>query len=1137
MAKKKLFKSKSNFSIRRLHQSGNYGNIYERDYTTIVNSLDNPGGQIPIFNSPTFKLTIGANLNKKKRYFYGNWENNPSSLNSNWTLDNMPTSNSVDNKFELNLKSKKLTDYACYGSSAELIKASLSNIVSNFPAEIYVTDNILNDKGVFDVVDDLGTVSTGSTMYGYRDYVIVDNPFFIDIIQNSVPENSLVNKLRYLCDSITEYNILDGNGTIVSNGEAFKEWNANHNDNKSMRTIILPQASQLNNENCLTNGDLLATVKFYSIDENGTTENVIDIICFYLNGGLFYLTNPSKKGYRIKPNSKNIEKFFNGLSDFEKVILNRKTNYSAVFEYYKEYDEHGWLMKEKTYKWPTSKGDWNISINGPAYSKYIEDLTELSISYDELFTNSIQRDMTHESINNMDLTGGVLIENDEAQLNSAKMTKILNVVGRQFDEIKKYADNIKSTNIITYTQEQNTPDYFLTDSLDLSGWEVKEILNGVSSDIVTPPMYSSRGAGFNANEANNEFLRRLKLNSKHIFSKKGTKQGIEDLMAVFGYHSTDWLRRYYGSLLPMHLRKAYILSEHTYVANGYASNKTDDDFVNNVKRINQLKDSFDIDGINNPDGYYDDLQGIPVAEINTTIPSDSTQSNTLISDNVPTEKNNDYKYIKVNNDYYEWVGYRQLTQVPIDYNDRKIIYGTTIPTEKVESNAKYIVMRLYYYQWAGAYKKLLEKPLDAVNVSNYKIVTNAESLNTKDNSVQYLVFNSKYYEWDSNAGENKEGAYVMLDNEPSNLQTKNTKAYNSVPNIQDKEVKYIIFRGEYYEWSGKYVSTGNPPNDSTSGNTSYRDVLPEEEDSTAKKYIALNTYFIWDGLYKLYNKKVIVPWFDKTLKYDGGTYFQMKGAWGRNDGKTDDPEITETSVYAYSVSKVHYATNLEELFNIPYRNIDVNGIYYIGNDDTYYKVKDLDKHNKIDGWENPSIEEIEMCNRIIDVNKGNNPHTGEYDNGYSYLEAYGELFKNSTFDNVKKSEIANYSSYGFNIARYAESTKCMYFGNTEIGDNLQPLRNMSGNRKIKPYNFLGGEEYEETASLSIINSKEFHITFDDAHREFIEKDVIPYVSQMVPSTTIFSYSFEHLTGDDNVFTARSHDIICDGGICPIFGVR
>ena len=50
--------------------------------------------------------------------------------------------------------------------------------------------------------------------------------------------------------------------------------------------------------------------------------------------------------------------------------------------------------------------------------------------------------------------------------------------------------------------------------------------------------------GYTASDANNEFLRRLFLNSNNIFSKKGTKQAIEDLMGVFGFHSQDWYDKY-----------------------------------------------------------------------------------------------------------------------------------------------------------------------------------------------------------------------------------------------------------------------------------------------------------------------------------------------------------------------------------------------------------------------------------------------------------------------------------------------------------------------------------------------------------------------------------------------------------------
>jgi hypothetical protein len=96
---------------------------------------------------------------------------------------------------------------------------------------------------------------------------------------------------------------------------------------------------------------------------------------------------------------------------------------------------------------------------------------------------------------------------------------------------------------------------------------------------------------------------------------------------------------------------------------------------------------------------------------------------------------------------------------------------------------------------------------------------------------------------------------------------------------------------------------------------------------------------------------------------------------------------------------------------------------------------------------------------------------------------------------------------------------------------------LRGENRIKPYNFFGGNIFDEASSLSVINSKELHIIFDDAHRDFLEKDVLPYLKQIIPSTTIFSYSFEHLDGDDGkLYDARSYQVICDGGICPIYNV-
>ena len=63
------------------------------------------------------------------------------------------------------------------------------------------------------------------------------------------------------------------------------------------------------------------------------------------------------------------------------------------------------------------------------------------------------------------------------------------------------------------------------------------------------------------------------------------------------------------------------------------------------------------------------------------------------------------------------------------------------------------------------------------------------------------------------------------------------------------------------------------------------------------------------------------------------------------------------------------------------------------------------------------------------MNKGNNPHTGNYDGGLEYYETFGKLFKDSKFNNVRDDETEIKFDYGFNVMRQADSTKCLYFHN------------------------------------------------------------------------------------------------------------
>ena len=916
MAKKKLYKSKSSFTLKRLHQSGSYGNIYERDYTTISSGGSVPSGQIPVYGSPSFKLSVRAGLNGQKKYNYGQWVTNTSECAGEnktlWTIDCMPEPNKQDTKIVLKPNTRKLTDFVCYGSAVELVKNTIKNIIANFPGELYVSNTKIKDTGIFEA----GTLPAGSDLSKNGDGYIIENPLMIDILQavrEDDAEHSVYSSLRYMCESYNDYEIIDANGNITKPSTDGAFWQ------------VEPASG---NDKCLINGTKLGSVLF---------GNKIRVNCYYYEGEILYISSATPRT-RIRPNEKVINNFFENLNDFEKVLLNRYTDYTAKLETYEEDDEKGWYITEKTYKWPKDKGSWNISVRGLFYSEYITSLEKLATTCDELFTDAMWRTMTHDAICNMDLTSQNS-DGDFESIDSSKIRKTLNIFGRQFDEIKKYADNIKSTNSITYDQNSNLPDYFLSDNLNLFGWETKTLLNNVPNDIVTEPMYGSRTMGYTAGDANNEFLRRLKLNSKSILSKKGTKQGVEELMSLFGFHSRDWIDMYYNN------------------------------------RITQLEQI-----------------------------------------------------------------YNNLNQNNYNEQDLAIVIDDEINKLRKEQ------------------EKVLKK---AFSFNEYVYVAQDYRYNNKEEN------------------------------------PKTTEEF-----VED--VKFLNAIKDTY--IGENLESNDPMD--------YYEGLPVVEVSIG-------------------DKTMVVPWFDKEKRYDSNAYFQMKGGWGRD-------EKLVYKKYDYSVSKIHFVREVEELYDLTYQSIDEKGYYYVANIDTYYKVKDINEHNNENGWvivEENNIRELE---NIIDDNKGNNPHTGEYDNGISYIETFSNLFKYTTFNNTRYDDVKYNTLYGFDIVRQSDSTKMLYFHNiydvnSKEFNRPDRINQLRGANSIKPHNFfednIGDEaiQYHEASSLSIINAKEFGVTFSQNYESFIRENVLPYIKQVIPSTTIFSYNFT-LYG-----LCKPEDIVCYGGT-PIFGV-
>ena len=157
-------KSHSNYVLKKRHQNVNGGTIYERDITTIGGRNNFSKGQVPIYQSGNFVITVNNEDNVQKSICSQGWEQNDNG--EVWTLESLDglikdETSSEDNKIVLKQDYYNLRDFAYFGSCSELIRASISDILKKYPGELFVpydntivytytfndTQMVLNDDG------------------------------------------------------------------------------------------------------------------------------------------------------------------------------------------------------------------------------------------------------------------------------------------------------------------------------------------------------------------------------------------------------------------------------------------------------------------------------------------------------------------------------------------------------------------------------------------------------------------------------------------------------------------------------------------------------------------------------------------------------------------------------------------------------------------------------------------------------------------------------------------------------------------------------------------------------------------------------------------------------------------------------
>lgn len=1052
-------KSHSNYVIKKRHQDTNDGTIFERDITTIGGINRFSKGQLPIYNSGNFIITARETNKTSKDYSNDNWFKNGGE-DIVWTYqDAAQQSQQKEDSLSIVLKRDyySLRDFAYFGSCSELIRASITDIINRFPGELYAIE--LDNKGV-NVFK--SSASADTDYYKYEDCeFLVDNPFDLNLHTQYINKDDIENSLRYFCNKgYEEYDFIYASG----NTSAITDFNLEVIEN-----------------NC----PYIAKI---------TINSEYKIVALVVDGGkVIYLTN--KTSWHIRPKHKHYIEFINSLDAFQKQLLNQtsKPKYTVCFEIIKE-NSFGYYKELENFTFPTTFGGYNLAVNDSAYSSYIESLIDVADFYDETFCDNLYRNLTHESIKNLDWSFRKEINDELAEnydFGGARVQKLIRLIGREFDELKFYIDGLSCSNTLTYDESNNMPDYFLTDALNNDGWDVTNIfpykstesgktyvvreldneitpykplfdsdenpinicypkgyINYCNGDTLTKkPIEDNKQYHINENgkvvnkiqqyitdkaytldEINNMFFKFLRLNSRNIFRHKGTIEGIEMILGMFGLTSKRWAENTVstrfnecessGSTIPYDYEiKEYVALSDFIVDSGIteASGITIDGF-NSSKTI-----VYDTDDFRN--GIYSPYQGLPIKQY-----MDEKRKIILVPYFNKDGIIDGNPYYQMNGGWM-WKSHQVTTQDEVYENG----YTETIKTIPSVSNIK----------------ELIELPYNRIK-----------------NKIIYYVNNIN-------------GSYVIIN------------GY-----VYELKVEYIINSSDDTE-EYEYIEAEVFNNSISVGGMFFYDII-----SVSSPYVSseeMETFSLND--------------------FDNGEHVRIYVINGTISilNNSDDDEFVDWDVTFYrngslNGDSVDGKTNYFILSDVDYKHYIVSGI-----DGDVFGWKQLKNDD----------DEYKQLSVLENYFNGNNPHCGDnkYDSGEEYFTYFEQLFKHAieekAFDErcfIDKNWSLNdiiekVTDCGFIIQHKVEHDKISYIGKISSSGDTEITVENNLDRKLLDEDHKNGDYiYNE----QIMNVKYVDLIFYCSYGEKLPKEyikymddvVMKYVGQMIPPNTILTIKYE-----------------------------
>lgn len=447
--------------------------------------------EAPLFTIGNF--TITTNLERRASKLF-----NQNKFSSFYTLDDLTQNTTIDMvdvlqsniNVKLNLDKSNLSNYAFFGSLVEYVRVSLEEIITEWPASLYVSKSKETSQ------------LTGLTVENYTYDSLEENATF------KISTNRLTNNYGI--------NYLDNGQTVALN--------TGSEDLKNLSVSFLSYVVDVDDE------------QFDVIGFTGSSSAKDDYIYLEVEGDPFSSTT-SLKSYHIRPNNDHVELFFNSLPDLQSYLLNRETTpkYTSTFRFPVRSDNGIIFYQERELTWPVSDG-YNIDFSSSTYVIYVSELLDIATNFDENKTDIVSRQLVAEAVSDFDTFPKC--DGTEEISEGQKINRTLKIYGRGWDEIKKYIDGIKLANRVTYNKKDNVPDVMLKYLARTMGWEmVSSILeNDLLMSYLRPsdPSYSGITKGLTPYEAEIELWRRLILNSPWIWKSKGHRKVIEFFLKFIG---------------------------------------------------------------------------------------------------------------------------------------------------------------------------------------------------------------------------------------------------------------------------------------------------------------------------------------------------------------------------------------------------------------------------------------------------------------------------------------------------------------------------------------------------------------------------------------------------------------------------